>query len=84
MTLHTIKIQKKYFLDFYRKKTFEIINHDGDYHVNDLVHFINTNQKDFINEPNNVFMITYVLKDLPEHYGKGNVILGIKQIAQEN
>lgn len=82
MKLHELKIRDKYYGDIlYRGKTFELRKNDRDYQPFDLIHFVKTNGQDFINDPNNVYQITYILKDVQE-YGldKDYCILGIKKV----
>lgn len=83
--LHTLKIHPEYYwhvLNGY--KTFELRKNDRDYKTFDLIHFVDTNGQRFINDPNNVYQITYVLKDVPG-YGLNEeyCILSIVKINKE-
>lgn len=78
---HELKILDKYYQDVVVKriKQFEIRKNDRDYQVGDIVSFTNVDGK---NRPRkSYFLITYVLKDIPE-YGlhKDYCIFGIKWI----
>lgn len=82
MKLHILKIKDIYFNDILIGfKTFELRKNDRDYHVNDLIHFVDIRNRDFDKDIYNIFQITYVLKDVPE-YGlhKDYCILGIKKL----
>lgn len=82
MKLHTLKIQAGFYYAVMKcYKTFELRKNDRDFLISDLIHFVNVNGEDFTNEPNNVYQITYVLKDV-EEYGldKDYCILGIKKL----
>lgn len=91
MKLHELKLSNKYFNDVLLcKKTFEIRKNDRDYQVGDLIHFISVNDNDIhkldlirIMNNDNVYRITYVLKDV-EEYGLDNdyCILGIKKLYE--
>lgn len=65
---HILKIKPIYF-EYVRQgfKTFELRLNDRDYKVGDYVHFVNTDGKEFETQENNLFKITYVLKDIPEY-----------------
>lgn len=84
MKLHTLKIRADYYsaVDL-GYKTFELRKNDRDFQTHDLIHFIDTFGEDFLNNPNNVYQITYVLKDVPE-FGLNDdyCILGIKKIGE--
>ena len=84
MKLHTLKIQPRFYSAVMKgDKTFELRKNDRDFLTFDLIHFVDVNGEDFINEPNNVYQITYVLKDV-EEYGldKTYCILGIKKLKE--
>ena len=82
MKLHTLKIKSMYYdgVDSGRK-TFELRKNDRDYEVSDLIHFVDTNGQDFKENPDNIYQIVYILKDV-EKYGldKDYCILGIKRL----
>ena len=84
MKLHNLKIQPKYYYTVMRGyKTFELRKNDRDFLAFDLIHFVNLDGADFINEPNNVYQITYVLQDVPEYGLKEDYcILGIKKLTE--
>lgn len=84
MKLHTLKIQPKYYYAVMKGyKTFELRKNDRDFLAFDLIHFVNVNGENFINEPNNVYQITYVLQDVPEYGLKEDYcILGIKKLTE--
>lgn len=88
MKLHILKIKHEYLIEVDRgRKTFELRKNDRDYQVGDLIHFRNIFNYDnpelneFEGYENNVFQITYILKNVPE-YGldKDYCILGIKKL----
>ena len=91
MKLHELKLSNKYFNDvLLNKKTFEIRKNDRDYQVGDLIHFISVQENDIhkldlirIINNDNVYRITYVLKDV-EDYGLDSdyCILGIKKLYE--
>ena len=85
MKLHTLKIQPRFYSAVLNSfKTFELRKNDRDFKTFDLIHFVNVNGEDFTNESNNVYQITYVLKDV-EEYGldKEYCILEIKKLKEE-
>lgn len=82
MRFHILKVKDIYFNDILIGfKTFELRKNDRDYHVNDLIHFVDIRNREFDKDMYNVFQITYVLKDVPE-YGlhKDYCVLGIKKL----
>ena len=85
LKLHTLKIKPEYYLAVIEGfKTFELRKNDRDYQVQDLIHFVNTNGEEFDKEPDNVYQISYVLKDVPEYgLNKDYCILGIKKVSSE-
>lgn len=86
MNLHVLKIKDIYYSEIFKKnKLFELRKDDRGYKVNDLIHFVKVDGTPFANEPNNLYKITFVLKDVKE-YGlmDGYVILSIKRIDYEN
>ena len=92
MKLHELKILSDYYVNvLLGSKTFELRKNDRDYQVGDLIHFIlvdknnieKSNLMDVIINRDNVYRITYVLKDV-EKYGldKDYCILGIKKLYE--
>ena len=83
MKLHILKIRPEYFGQvLYGCKTFEIRKDDRDYEVDNIIHFIDSmTGEDAVMCSNNIFRITYVLRNVPE-YGlqKGYCILGIRRL----
>lgn len=85
MKLHILKIKDCYYFNIIHGiKNFELRLNDRDFEPFDLIHFVNTKNEDFLNESNNVFQITYVLKNVPE-YGlrKKYCILAIKKLKEQ-
>ena len=83
MKIHKLKIKDKYYQDLIRgRKLFELRKNDRDYKVGDLIHFVGINGEEY---NYNVYIIVYVLKDVPE-YGldKDYCILGIKKLDTKN
>ena len=83
MKIHILKIKDKYYQDLIRgRKSFELRKNDRDYKVGDLIHFVGINGEEY---NYNVYIIVYVLKDVPE-YGldKDYCILGIKKLDTKN
>ena len=82
MKLHTLKIQPCYyfFVNNGMKKA-ELRKNDRDYQVGDLIHFVNLNSEDFLNNSDNVFQITHILEDV-EEFGldKDYCILSIEKL----
>lgn len=79
MKIHKLKIKDKYYQDLIRgRKLFELRKNDRDYKVGDLIHFVGINGEEY---NYNVYIIVYVLKDVPE-YGldKDYCILGIRNL----
>ena len=65
MELHKLKIKKEYYDEVVKgNKKFEIRKNDRDFQVNDLVKFIDA---DTLKEYQNLYQITYVIKDIPEY-----------------
>lgn len=85
MKLHELKIRNCYY-DFIEKgaKTFELRKNDRNFKCGDQIHFVNESGEDFVNHPNNLFQITYILKNVPQ-YGLCNefCILSIKKCQKE-
>lgn len=89
MKLHELKIDKEYLDDIkLGLKTFELRKNDRDYQVGDLIKFIDIKQRDsnkgdcdIYIDKDELYKITYVLKDVPE-YGldKDYCVLGIKKL----
>lgn len=87
MRLHILKIKEEYMKAIsYGEKTFELRENDRDYQVGDLIHFVDLDENEYLmfNNVDNIYRITYVLKDVPE-YGldKDYCILGIKRIVEK-
>lgn len=90
MKVHELKIKYEYLVDIVLgNKTFELRKNDRNYQVGDLIRFfgIIDPKNDFVLMKNDMYvnndafyLITYVLKDVPE-YGldKDYCILGIKK-----
>ena len=87
MKLHELKIKHEYLVEVDRgRKTFELRKNDRDYQVGDLIRFIDVKQEstgdcDIYIDPDDLYKITYILKDVPQ-YGldKDYCILGIKKL----
>lgn len=83
MKLHVLKIKDEYFyLAWNGTKKAELRRDDRDYEVNDLIHFVNVDGKEFLNFKDNIFIITHILSHGIE-YGLLNdyVMLSIKKIS---
>lgn len=86
MKLHELKIKDNYFwLVSQGYKTFELRKDDRDYEKWDTIHFVKEDRSDFISDPNNIYIITYILRNCKE-YGleNGYCILGIKRLEEVN
>lgn len=85
MKLHELKIRDNYYYDLmHGLKSFELRKNDRNYQVGDLIHFVDVNGNDFLNEPSNLFCITYVLKNVPEYGLKDDYcILSVKKYSDE-
>lgn len=86
MKLHQLKIKAQYFFSIrYKYKTFELRKDDRDYEKWDTIHFVKEDRSDFISDPNNIYIITYILRNCKE-YGleDGYCILGIKRLEEVN
>ena len=82
MAAHNLKLKTEYVTEvMYGEKTFELRKNDRDFKVGDLIHFTDTEGKELICNEDNIFKITYILKDVPE-YGldKDYCIFGIKKL----
>lgn len=82
MTLHNLKLKSEYVIEvMFCEKTFELRKNDRDFKVGDYIHFTDTKGEELEYYENNVFKITYVLKDVTE-YGldKDYCILSIKRL----
>lgn len=83
MKLHELKIKEEYY-DAIKLglKTFELGNNYRDYQVGDLIEFKVIYDNGYIEKPDEVYKITYVLKDVPE-YGldRDYCILSIKKLV---
>lgn len=85
MKLHILKIKYEYLIDVeFGRKTFELRKNDRDYQVGDLIHFVDVNGHEKKNNTYNVYIIDYILKDVPE-YGldKDYCILGIRSLNKQ-
>lgn len=83
MKLHNLKIKDNFYWEVsHGFKKAELRKNDREFAKGDLIHFVNTNGEDFINEPNNVYQITHVLSGVPE-YGLNEeyVILSIEKLS---
>lgn len=83
MILHILKIEEQYFVKVDAGlKTFELRKNDRDFQVGDLIHIVNLGGNERRSKENDVYQITYVLKDVQE-YGldKDYCILGIKKLG---
>lgn len=89
MKLHELNIKHEYLVEVVMgRKTFELRKNDRDYQVGDLIRFIDIKQIDsdkcdcdiYIGK-DTLYIITYVLKDVPQ-YGldKDYCILAIKKL----
>lgn len=66
--IHVLKIQDNYMLDLERGiKTFELRYNDRDYKEGEFIHFVRTNGEEFHDFEDNLYRITYVLKNVPEY-----------------
>lgn len=84
MKLHVLKIKKEYFyLVWGEIKKAELRKDDRDYEVGDLIHFVDVDGKEFVNFKDNIFIITHILRHVPE-YGLLNdyAMLSVKRIKQ--
>ena len=83
MKLHVLKIKKEYlYLVSCGLKKAELRREDREYHVNDVIHFVDENGKDYLTFEDNLFIITHVLRHAIE-YGLLNdyVMLSIKKLS---
>lgn len=81
MKKHDLKIKMNYYLDILNGvKKFELRKNDRNFKVNDYIHFINILGNEFLTKPNNLYKITYILKNIPS-YGLDvdYCILGIEE-----
>lgn len=83
MKLHILKIRDNFYWEVsHGFKKAEIRKNDRDYEKFDLIHFVDMNGEDFIYCPDNIFMITHVLKDIPQYgLNKDYVILSIEKLG---
>lgn len=82
MKLHVLKILPNYFDDVrVEAKKAELRFNDRDFKVNDFIHFVQTDGREFPYSTDNLFIVTHVLKDV-EHLGlaKGWAILSIERL----
>jgi len=83
MKLHELKIKDEYYYAVSSGyKTFELRRNDRDFKVFDNIHFVNVNGHNFDCDSDNLYQITYVLKDCSD-YGldKDYCIFCIKKVA---
>ena len=83
MKLHVLKIKKEYlYLVSCGLKKAELRRDDRDYNVNDIIHFVDENGKDYPTFEDNLFIITHVFSHGIE-YGllNGYVMLSIKKLS---
>lgn len=81
MKLHVLKIKDEYYKEVRSgRKTFELREDDRNYQVGDLIHFVEVNGLEIDSESDNLYEITYVLRDVPQ-YGLpyGYAILAIRR-----
>ena len=84
MKKHILKINLVYYLDVvYGNKKFELRKNDRNFQVNDYIHFINNRGENFFIKTNNLYRITYILKNVP-NYGLDidYCILGIEEVKE--
>lgn len=86
MKLHQLKIKAQYFFSIrYKYKTFELRKDDRDYELGDIIHFVTEDGREFGEDENNAYMITYILRNCKEYGLKdGYCILSIKKIDERN
>lgn len=64
----------------YKYKTFELRKDDRDYELGDIIHFVTEDGREFGEDENNAYMITYILRNCKEYGLKdGYCILSIKK-----
>ena len=82
MKLHILKITHSFYWEVsYGFKKAEIRKNDRDYKVGDLIHFVQVNGQEFLNEPDNVYRITHILQNIPEYgLNEDYVILSIEHM----
>ena len=78
--IHILKIQDQFMTDIIDGvKTFELRYNDRDYKAGDFIHFVKVNGEEFA-MTDNLYVITYVLKDVPEYGLRTNYcILSIRR-----
>lgn len=84
MKLHTLKLLEKYKMPVDSgQKPFELRKNDRDYKVDDLINFVIVDEKGNQRETDDLYQITYILKDVPE-YGldQNYCILGIRKCGK--
>lgn len=83
MKIHRIKIKAEYFKEILDgMKTFELRKNDRDYQRGDLVEFSVILKDGQILKSKVLYVITYVLKDVPEYgLADGFCIFSIKEVA---
>lgn len=83
MKLHELKIEHKYLVEVAAgRKTFELRKNDRDYQRGDLVEFSVILKDGQILKSKVLYVITYVLKDVPEYgLADGFCIFSIKEVA---
>ena len=84
MKTHTLKILKSYYIDVKSgKKPFELRKNDRNYEVDDLINFVVIDEKGVQHKTDELYQITYILKDVPQ-YGldQNYCILGIRECGK--
>lgn len=81
MKLHELKLKTNYYGALSGIKTFELRKNDRDFQMGDLIHFVDANGKEIDWHEDNLYKITYILKNVPE-YGldKEYCILSLEKI----
>lgn len=82
MRLHELKIKEEYYDEVkLGLKTFELRKNDRDFQVGDLINFNVIYDNGYIEKPDEVYKIIYILKGVPQ-YGldKDYCILGIEKL----
>lgn len=80
-TVHILKLKDCYLKEVMsKKKSFELRYDDRNYCVNDLIHFIKTDCKEFTNYKYNLFKITYKLDSFEDGLHSQYCILVIKKL----
>lgn len=83
MKLHELKLKTNYFGVLSGRKTFELRKNDRDFQVGDLIHFVNTKGDEIERNEDNLYKITYILKNVPEYgLNKDYCILSIEKLKE--